>query len=110
MKSIDYCYWLQGWLDLEKPTFIDIQQTQLIKTNLETVFKNDSTPNSFCSFLKGYLVISQPETIEEPAIKIIQQYLESSLLNNIVNNLPIQQPSYPSNQLNPGNIDGLIRC
>lgn len=44
MEPRDFCYWLQGWLEIQKPTTITPEQVQEIKNHLDLVFKK-VTPN-----------------------------------------------------------------
>jgi hypothetical protein len=77
MKSTEFCYWLQGWFELEEPTSINSERTQLIKNHLNMVFAHEKPPAPFCSFLKGYLTITNPEMIDEKETAIIKQYLNN---------------------------------
>ena len=47
MTSRDFCYWLQGWLEIEKPTAGNFTNEQLltIKTHLSLVFKHEIDPS-----------------------------------------------------------------
>ncbi len=38
MSSQDFCYWLQGWLEIQNPKTINEIQTQEIKNHLALVF------------------------------------------------------------------------
>jgi hypothetical protein len=45
MKSVEFCYWLQGMFELSEPIFLDAHQTDLIKRHLNLVFKHDIDPS-----------------------------------------------------------------
>ena len=44
MKTQDFCYWLQGYFELSKNNSLNVEQTDLIKTHLNMVFKHDIDP------------------------------------------------------------------
>lgn len=41
MKAYEFCYWLQGLLELQDPTSLNEAQTQKIKNHLNMVFLHD---------------------------------------------------------------------
>jgi len=41
MKSIEFCYWLQGLFELAKPLSLTEEQTLLIKNHLDMVFYHE---------------------------------------------------------------------
>lgn len=41
MKSVEFCYWLQGYFELYGPKMIDEKETELIKRHLCLVFKHE---------------------------------------------------------------------
>lgn len=45
MTSRDYCFWLQGWFELNNPTTINAAQTELMKQHLNLVFKHEIDPS-----------------------------------------------------------------
>lgn len=45
MTSRDFCYWLQGFFELEAPATINEQQTELLKRHLALVFKHEIDPS-----------------------------------------------------------------
>lgn len=45
MKSVEFCYWLQGLFELAKPTTLDLEQTDLIKRHLGMVFHHEIDPS-----------------------------------------------------------------
>lgn len=77
MKSIEFCYWLQGLFELQDVTSLNQKQTEVIKKHLKMVFAYDKQPNNFCVFLNGYLTIQNPDTISEPQTQVIRQYLDN---------------------------------
>ena len=45
MKSVEFCYWLQGMFELSKPQSLTPEQTELIKRHLAMVFKHEIDPS-----------------------------------------------------------------
>lgn len=45
MKSVEFCYWLQGLFELGDPKQLDTQQTALIKRHLAMVFHHEIDPS-----------------------------------------------------------------
>ena len=45
MTSRDFCYWLQGYFELNGPKKIDEKETELIKKHLNLVFKHEIDPS-----------------------------------------------------------------
>lgn len=47
MEARDFCYWLQGLLEVGRPTFLDSTQIKQIQDHLDLVFKKvtPSVPN-----------------------------------------------------------------
>jgi hypothetical protein len=45
MTSRDFCYWLQGFFELNDPYTIDEDQTIQIKSHLALVFKHEIDPS-----------------------------------------------------------------
>lgn len=45
MKSVEFCYWLQGLFELGKPTSLDAEQTELVKRHLAMVFTHEIDPS-----------------------------------------------------------------
>lgn len=45
MKSVEFCYWLQGMFELSNPTTLDAAQTDLIKRHLAMVFHHEIDPS-----------------------------------------------------------------
>lgn len=41
MKSDNFCYWLQGFMELQNPKEITVEQLDDIKAHLRIVFKYD---------------------------------------------------------------------
>ena len=44
MKSVEFCYWLQGFFELQKPVSLSPEQTGLIERHLAMVFKHEIDP------------------------------------------------------------------
>lgn len=45
MTSRDFAFWLQGFLEINDPQIITKEQTQIIKTHLNLVFKHEIDPS-----------------------------------------------------------------
>lgn len=45
MTSRDFCYWLQGYFEVAKPTLIDAKEIELIQKHLNLVFKHEIDPS-----------------------------------------------------------------
>lgn len=41
MKSVEFCYWLQGLFEVGEPTSLSEKQTDLIKRHLNMVFVHE---------------------------------------------------------------------
>lgn len=42
MNSEQFCYWLQGFIEIQDPTEIDSQSLEVIKDHLRLVFKKET--------------------------------------------------------------------
>ena len=45
MTSRDFCFWLQGFYELNDPKTLDAEQTKLVKAHLNLVFKHEIDPS-----------------------------------------------------------------
>lgn len=45
MKSVEFCYWLQGLFELENPKTLNAKKTQSIRKHLQLVFKHEIDPS-----------------------------------------------------------------
>jgi hypothetical protein len=45
MKSVEFCYWLQGLFEVAEPTALNEKQTDLIKRHLNLVFVHEIDPS-----------------------------------------------------------------
>lgn len=45
MQSRDFCFWLQGYLEVSNPKEINEEQTTMIKKHLALVFKHEIDPS-----------------------------------------------------------------
>jgi hypothetical protein len=41
MKSVEFCYWLQGMFELTEPKELNAEQTELIRKHLAMVFVHE---------------------------------------------------------------------
>jgi hypothetical protein len=44
MKSQEFCYWLQGWLEMTGATEMTARQLEIMKKHLEMVFIHEIDP------------------------------------------------------------------
>ena len=45
MTSRDFCFWLQGFFEVQNPKEIDTEKTDMIKRHLNLVFKHEIDPS-----------------------------------------------------------------
>lgn len=45
MKSVEFCYWLQGLFELGNPSTLNAEQTDLVKRHLAMVFHHEIDPS-----------------------------------------------------------------
>jgi hypothetical protein len=45
MKSVEFCYWLQGLFELANPDSLTPEQTALVKKHLDMVFIHEIDPS-----------------------------------------------------------------
>lgn len=45
MKSVEFCYWLQGLFELGKPVALTEEQTAMVKAHLDMVFIHEIDPS-----------------------------------------------------------------
>lgn len=45
MTSRDFCYWLQGFLEVAKPQALTAEQTALVQSHLSMVFVHEIDPS-----------------------------------------------------------------
>lgn len=45
MKSVEFCYWLQGMFELSKPQALNADQVELIRKHLAMVFYHEIDPS-----------------------------------------------------------------
>jgi hypothetical protein len=45
MTSRDFCYWLQGFFELQQSDQLDAEQTESVKRHLSMVFKHEIDPS-----------------------------------------------------------------
>ena len=92
MKSTEFCYWLQGSIELNESTSFNVKQTQLIKKHLEMVIYHEGTPQlPFINWLSALFDIDNPASISKEKTQIIKEKLGNTFLNYI-------DPNYPSHQ------------
>ncbi len=45
MKSVEFCYWLQGVFEVQNPLYFDAHQVDIIRRHLDLVFKHEIDPS-----------------------------------------------------------------
>lgn len=45
MKSVEFCYWLQGLFELAEPKELSAEQTEMIRKHLAMVFAHEIDPS-----------------------------------------------------------------
>jgi len=45
MTSRDFCYWLQGWFEIQNPKNVSTEVLEMIKAHLNLVFKHEIDPS-----------------------------------------------------------------
>lgn len=45
MKSVEFCYWLQGFFEVSNPVVLDANQVEIIKKHLNMVFLHEIDPS-----------------------------------------------------------------
>lgn len=116
MKSIEFCYWLQGFFEIsESHEFkFNLNQLNCIERHVDLVIKYES-PNisksySFVCFLKNYLIIKE-ETVSYTGR--IQQILQDIFIHEIDNSYGDHSMIENLNQIHnvsPFHDGTMIRC
>jgi hypothetical protein len=83
MKSIDFCYWLQGWFELFEPPIINQKQIQTIQEHLSLVYQYDKEIIPFCAELQGLLLFVQPVELDAATTQKIKNRLNETFLKQI---------------------------
>lgn len=116
MKSIEFCYWLQGLFELNTPIEINANQTALIRKHLKMVFvheKQTSQHFDFCKGLNGYLNYSDVQAIDSQVTERLKIKL-SGLFVHVNPPEPLTFPKVyspnPGIALSPLNKSELILC
>lgn len=68
MTSRDFCYWLQGYLEVSKDKSLDAETTEMVKRHLSLVFRHEIDP-SFGKSLPDLLALHAKKKKRKPAIK-----------------------------------------
>lgn len=84
MKSQEFCYWLQGCLELnpELPNF-SAKQFVCIEKHLELTLKYDTTPNTFVRYLQGVVLALDGNLPSVKLFHAIKEELNSMFLHEI---------------------------
>lgn len=59
MNSTEFCYWLQGFFELQNPVTLSPEQVLIIKEHLNLVFNKVTTANIKNSFTPFYHGLSE---------------------------------------------------
>ena len=106
MKSIEFCYWLQGLFELAEPLQLNSKQTHLIKEHLNLVFEHDPKPMLFCSFLKGYLTVCNPVEIPEKETALIKKQL-NLIFDHVVTPLTSNNVTHKNREISESQLEAL---
>lgn len=84
MKSVDFCYWLQGWFELFTPEKISSEQVKTIKAHLDLVYEHNSKEMlPFCAELQGLFQFTSLTEFDEVLTQKIKERLSDTFLNHI---------------------------
>lgn len=83
MMTRDFCYWLNGWLELAQPTSANEEQMKIIQKHLSMVFQHDIDPSfgENTEELRKIHSIDVGELSTEEARAAIQKVQENMRLN-----------------------------
>jgi len=84
MKSQEFCYWLQGCLELnpEMPNF-SAKQMSCIEKHLELTLKYDTNPNAFVRYLQSVFLALDGNLPSVKLFNAIKNELNSVFLHEI---------------------------
>ena len=121
MTNVEFCYWLQGSLEVMQNQFFDAKKVQTIQAHLAMVELYDTTMQtkasvyrSFCDWLRGYLEGADALNRGVDTDRITNYLFK--LFDHVV---PAMQPEpfgseasppRPKMQLNSDEISELVRC
>ncbi|MBI4020706.1 MAG: hypothetical protein HY369_00520 [Candidatus Aenigmarchaeota archaeon] len=104
MTERDFCYWLQGFIELTGHDHLQAftpDQVQSIQKHMDLVKANEKTASEVCAWIRGALAVGGENAVSLIAAKlgdhfehvIDKQYENQPMLNNIHN--PGQHPGKP---------------
>jgi len=123
MTNVEFCYWLQGSLEVMQNNFFSVEQVVKIKAHLDMVEYYDQTMKtkssiymSFCDWLRGYLEGANALEQGVSSKRITEQLFK--LFDHVVPALPPKEEVWPATtvtnppkmQLNPSETSELVRC
>lgn len=105
MTNKEFCYWLQGYFELDG-SIESLSEAQLIiiKNHINLVKANDKILGEFTSWLEGAIDISESPTTRAKLTKLAQSKLSSVFEHTI--DPSYKEPAALSKLHGPG----LIRC
>ena len=73
MKSVEFCYWLQGLFEVGEPTTLNEKQVTLIKAHLNMVFFHEIDPSYPAQQQQVLTELHSGVKPEEPMVKLEAQ-------------------------------------
>ena len=117
MNDFQFCYWLQGILEVLEPSHLDSNQVKCVKEHLDLV---EQKQLRFTNWLDGYMSANTTPEWDATVLKTIQKQLSAEFIKTIDPSYPdeIQESLYNAHsgikptglQLNPSEMSELIRC
>ena len=121
MTNVEFCYWLQGSLEVMQNQFFDVKKVQTIKAHLDMVELYDTTMQtkasvyrSFCDWLRGYLEGADAMNKGVDMTRITNYLFQ--LFDHVVPAIQPElswsevSPPRPKMQLNSDETSELVRC
>jgi hypothetical protein len=83
MKSNEFTYWLKGFFELTHATSFTEKQYKMIEKELNQVFEEDKTPNSFCIEFRSASQFVENTLPNEQFVANLKARLEKSLAKKV---------------------------
>lgn len=84
MREREFCYWLQGALELCKPSEFTVEQSKIIQNHLKMVLYTEKQITlDIISWLKGMYVYQGVNPLTEQQVITIKEKLSDTFLNKI---------------------------
>lgn len=114
MKAIDFCYKLQGFVEISNVVPSD-EQLLVILNLLDEVelekptSKTSMDPNNFVVWMRGWKEIVQPSSIDDTAWVVIQDHLQAVFLKVTPDRSKKQDAEIEEIEVTQNDIDDWIR-